>query len=251
MKYSVCIFHRETGSLAHVISFQGGLFINQIITGLDNYTLISHSSYSDTAFSTSLSVYKLTHRSTNPHRFSELDVNVDLQYKVANHTVSKFSLSKCRRKFVTTESSESHRLTVLNFQDSQEVVETIVVPLPTTPPDSWSKAEFGYLSETSIFTLWRHMTGSHHTLVMMDRGVVTMVDLTPWNLDMKPLDLATNGRDLLALTGQGVVGVGIKGYEELGDWAIKDGLAIFADPSTLVASYKDMEQHGLVILDFI
>jgi len=78
-----------------------------------------------------------------------------------------------------------------------------------------------------------------------------MVDLTPWNLDMKPLDLATNGRDLLALTRQGVVGVGIKGYEELGDWAIKDGQAIFADPTTLVASYKDMEQHGLVILDFI
>ena len=95
------------------------------------------------------------------------------------------------------------------------------------------------------------MTGSHYTMAMMDRGVVTMVDLTPWNLDMKPLDLTTNGRNLLALTRQGVVGVGIKGYEELGDWAIKDGLAIFADPSTLVASYKDMEQHGLVILDFI
>ena len=257
---SVCIYFRCTGSLAHVLSFQGGLSINQILPGLDNFTIVSHSFYSDTdtSFTTCLSVYRLQHQQKDPGRCSDLDVSTELKYTKVKKSLSKFSLSKCKKKFIATDSSEAQRIMIFDLQSGLEESILVATP-PSFPLESWLKQDFGFVSEKVIFALWHNKNGLQQSLDLFDtkeRSLVTRIDLTKCSMDMRT-GLASNGWQLLALNRQEggpapevttIDTSGVVGLLRIGDWARSDCVDMQADPSAIVGYVRS---QGLVVWDFV
>jgi len=263
---SVCIYQKESGTLAHTLSFQGGLSINQILPAFDNYAIISHSSYSntDTAFTTCLSVYKL-----NEIILSGVSVDTDPQYTLPGRNLSKFSLSRCKRKFLVTESAESHTLTVVDIVHGKEDFVMHVAP-PDRARVVWTKQDFGFLTNDLIFILWTSSDEFDNFMYLLGSGsVLQSVRLNEcfWNTRF---GLASNHQQILGVEIQDTTYTRLLGHSVCerygGILALsKSGLVrkltlkgsknkkileYIADPTSLVGYFRDNEKQGLVIWDF-
>ena len=252
-----------------MLSFQGGLSINQILPAFDNYAIISHSSYSntDTAFTTCLSVYKL-----NEIISSEGRVDTDPQYTLPGRNLSKFSLSRCKQKFLVTESAESHALTVVDIVHGKEDFVIHAAP-PDRTRDVWSKQDFGFLTNNIIFILWTSSDGFDNFMYLLEEGssgsVLQSVRLNEcfWNTRF---GLASNHQQILGVEIQDTGYMRLRGlsaYEKSGGILAlskaglvrklalegsknKKILEFIADPTSLVGYFRDSEHQGLVIWDF-
>ena len=185
-------------------------------------------------------------------------MSTELKYTKVKKSLSKFSLSKCKKKFIATDSSEARRIMIFDLQSGLEDSILVATP-PSFPLESWLKQDFGFVSEKVIFALWHNKNGLQQSLDLFDtqeRSLMTRIDLTECSMDMR-IGLIFNGWQLLALNRQEggpapeVTTIDTSGVVRLlriGDWASSHCVDMQADPSAIVGYVRS---QGLMVWDFV